>query len=156
MGLLAADRLTKKYAYDTLRVSGPVVIIPGQLQLQYLENRGAAFGILQNHQALFAVFAVIIMGASFFLYMRSPSGRRYLPLRISMTGICAGAAGNLIDRVSAGYVTDFIYFSGINFPIFNVADICVSLSVALLLILVLFVYRDEDYEFLHGNGTAVH
>lgn len=149
--LLAVDRLTKQYAQDVLRPEGPLVLIPGILQFQYLENRGAAFGILQNRQALFSAAAMIASAGSFYFYAKSPEGKRFLPFRISMIGICSGALGNMIDRLSRGYVTDFIYFSGIDFPIFNVADICVSLSVILLLILVLFVYREEDYVFVHGK-----
>ena len=62
--------------------------------------------------------------------------------------ITAGGIGNLIDRVRLNYVVDFIYFSLIDFPVFNVADIYVTVSMFLLLILVLFYYKDEDFQFL--------
>ena len=64
---------------------------------------------------------------------------------ILLTFISAGAVGNLIDRIQLGYVRDFIYFSIIDFPVFNVADIYVTVSTALLVILVLFYYREEDF-----------
>ncbi len=70
-----------------------------------------------------------------------------------MAGLTAGAVGNLIDRIFRGYVIDFIYISLIHFPIFNVADICVSLSAGLLLILMLFVYRDDELEIWAGGRT---
>ena len=70
-----------------------------------------------------------------------------------MAGLTAGAVGNLIDRIFRGYVIDFIYISLIHFPIFNVADICVSLSAGLLLILMLFVYRDDELEIWTGGRT---
>jgi signal peptidase II len=70
------------------------------------------------------------------------------PLRICIVFLSAGAFGNLIDRVFLGYVRDFFYFSLIDFPIFNVADICVSVTMCVLIILILFVYRDHDFDFL--------
>ena len=70
------------------------------------------------------------------------------PLRVVLVMICAGAAGNFIDRVSQGYVVDFIYFELINFPVFNVADIFVTVGAALLVVLILFYYKDSDFDFL--------
>ena len=60
----------------------------------------------------------------------------------------AGALGNLIDRIFRGYVVDMIYFVPINFPVFNVADCYVTVSVVLLIILILFVYKEDDFGFL--------
>ena len=60
--------------------------------------------------------------------------------------ITAGALGNMIDRVAKGYVVDFFYFKLINFPIFNVADIYVTTATALLLIVMCFYYKDEDFD----------
>ena len=72
----------------------------------------------------------------------------YSKLHISLILIAAGAIGNLIDRVRLGYVVDFFYFSLINFPVFNVADIYVTVSSFYLVILLLFVYKESDLEFL--------
>ena len=65
-----------------------------------------------------------------------------------MTAIAAGAAGNLIDRVSQGYVVDFLYFKLIDFPIFNVADCYVTVATAILMVLFLWYYKDEEFEML--------
>ena len=73
------------------------------------------------------------------------------PLLWSLAILCAGAVGNLIDRIMHRYVIDFIYFSVINFPIFNVADIYVTVSVILLIILVLFHYKDTDLQKIFGR-----
>ena len=70
-----------------------------------------------------------------------------MPLLITCTLLVSGAAGNFIDRVRFGYVRDFIYFKLINFPVFNVADCYVTVSVVLLIILILFVYKEDDFEF---------
>lgn len=67
----------------------------------------------------------------------------------------AGAAGNLIDRIRFGYVVDFFYFRLIDFPVFNVADIYVTVSFAVLLLLVFFQYKEEDLEFFEKKkGTS--
>ena len=140
------DQVTKYLAYACLRPVRRIGLIPGVLELQYLENRGAAFGMLQNRQWIFILFAVIIM-AGCFIYSRTlPKTAHYLPLRLCLLFLCAGALGNMIDRLAHKYVIDFIYFSIINFPVFNVADIYVSLSVTAMVILVLFFYRDQENE----------
>ena len=115
------------------------------LELLYVQNTGAAFSLLENAQWLFILIAVAaVLLISVFL-IRLPKTKRYQPLHILLTFISAGAVGNLIDRIQLGYVRDFIYFSIIDFPVFNVADIYVTVSTALLVILVLFYYREEDF-----------
>ena len=81
-----------------------------------------------------------------------PVNKKLQSLRIILIFISAGAAGNLIDRFFLGYVRDFIYFSLIDFPVFNVADIYVTCAVALLIILILFYYKEEDFSFLQKSG----
>lgn len=139
--LAAFDQLTKYLAYRDLFQSGAeaFVLIPGVLEFRYLENRGAAFGMLQGCSWIFGVFALLVILLAAYVYLRCPSGRHHLPLRVAMTGLAAGALGNLIDRLFRGYVIDFIYFSIIDFPIFNVADILITLSAAILVVLIAFV-----------------
>ena len=141
--LLLPDQLTKYLAWAKLRTGGPVSIIPGILELHYLENRGAAFGMLQSLQGVFVVFAAVIAAACVWSCLRLPEGKRTLPLRLAAMFLAAGAAGNMIDRLAHRYVIDFIYVSAIHFPVFNMADIYVVLSTAALLILLLFVYPEE-------------
>ena len=75
-----------------------------------------------------------------------PRQKKYLYLDYIIVLVVAGAIGNHIDRVLNNYVVDFIYFSLINFPVFNIADCYVTVSMILLLILILFYYKDEDLE----------
>ena len=82
------------------------------------------------------------------IYGKLPNAQRYLPLRICIIGICAGAIGNMIDRIYLGYVVDFFYFNLIDFPIFNVADIYVTVSTIVLVILILFYYQEDEFEEL--------
>lgn len=145
--LVALDQITKVLAVRYLS-DGPVDIIPGVFQLRYLENRGAAFGILQNRQIFFYVITIAIVIAVFWFYSKLPADRRYRSLRILCVFLTSGAIGNLIDRIFLHYVRDFFYFILINFPIFNVADIYVTCSAIFLIISILFLYKDEDFVFL--------
>lgn len=143
--LVGIDQWTKSLAVAKLQ--SPIELIKGVFEFTYVENRGAAFGILQNHQMMFAAFTVIVVILIFVFYLKIPQGKKYLPLNISLVVLIAGAIGNFIDRTYLGYVVDFLYFKLINFPVFNVADIYVTCSAFLLVILVMFVYKEEDLKF---------
>ncbi len=142
--LILLDQYTKYLAVLYLKPGGPLPLINGVLELRYLENRGAAFGMLQNRQWFFVVFAIVCMIICFVYGLKLAREGKYTAGRICLAFLAAGAAGNLIDRVARGYVVDFIYFKLINFPIFNLADAYVSVSTAVLIILVLFIYKGEE------------
>ena len=151
--LVLLDQATKLAAVSALKDGGPFVLIPGVFQLQYLENRGAAFGLLQNARIFFLAVTLIALAAVIYVLVRLPLKRRYIVLRFLMVLIAAGAVGNMIDRVFLGYVRDFLYFSLIDFPIFNVADIYVTCATILLILLLLFYYKEEDdFAFLSPGG----
>lgn len=148
---LLIDQVTKWLALVYLKEDGPVVLIDGVFQFRYLENRGAAFGMLQNRQYLFVAGAVIIFLIVAYLYGRLPHERKYIPLRICAVLVCAGAVGNMIDRIRLNYVIDFLYFNLIDFPIFNVADCYVVVACILFIILIFFYYKDSDFEFFRSG-----
>ena len=83
-----------------------------------------------------------------YVLIKIPRQRHYYILEFLLVMVASGAIGNLIDRVRFGYVVDFFYFKLINFPIFNVADIYVSVSCVLLAFLLLFFYKEHDFAFL--------
>lgn len=145
---LAADQLTKYLAQLYLAGGRGVSLIPGVFQLYYLENRGAAFGMLTDRQWFFVVVAVAMTAAAAYVYLRLPSGRHYFLLRIVCVLIAAGALGNMADRIRCNYVIDFLYFSLIDFPVFNVADCYVCVGAALGVLSVFTVYRNDDFTFL--------
>ena len=151
---VAADQAAKLLAAEHLKDKEPFVIIDGVFQLRYLENRGAAFGMLQNRQYLFVAGAVVIFLVVAFLYGRLPHERKYIPLRICAVLVCAGAVGNMIDRVRLNYVIDFLYFNLIDFPIFNVADCYVVIACILFIILIFFYYKDSDLEFFRSGRDS--
>ena len=140
------DQWTKALAVSGLKGKAPYILIDQVFQLCYLENRGAAFGILQNRKWFFLVCAVVILILMIRIYRKLPSERKYLPVRICILAISAGAIGNLIDRIRLGYVVDFFYFNLIDFPIFNVADIYVTTAAVALVLFVCFYYKEEDFE----------
>lgn len=150
--LLALDQWTKYLAIAHLRDQSAIILIPGVLELQYLENFGAAFGILQNQRWLFVLLCCIFLAVAVYFYGKLPSKKEYWLFRVMTVLLAAGAVGNLIDRVMRGYVVDFIYFSLIDFPIFNFADCCVVTGGILMLLNVLVIYRKEDYEFLKWHS----
>lgn len=152
--LTAFDQWTKYLAVIYLNGQDAISLIPGVLELQYLENHGAAFGLLQNQQWLFYVMTVVMTAVIVWLYFKLPRTKKYLPGHLIGVVLLAGAFGNFIDRIRFRYVVDFIYFRLIDFPIFNVADIYVTVSAAVIFILVLFVYKDADYNFLQKEKES--
>lgn len=146
--LVIVDQITKNLAVLFLKDKPAIVLMEGVFELRYLENRGAAFGMLQNQKYLFVVIATVIVFLIGYLLIKLPRNRHYVFLEILLVLIASGAVGNMIDRIQYEYVVDFFYFSLIDFPIFNVADIYVSVSCVLLAVLVIFFYKDNDFEFL--------
>ena len=145
--LVIADQVAKKLAYVYLKNQPSVSLIPGVLELHYLypENRGIAFGMFQGSVLFFAVVSMLFLLVLIFVWMRIPKERFYLPLLTIAAVLASGALGNFIDRFFRGYVIDFIYFSLIDFPVFNVADIYVTVAAFAMIILGLFYYKEEDY-----------
>lgn len=145
------DQWTKYMALAHLRGQEPYVLIKNVFELDYLENRGAAFGMLQNKQILFILCVALISIFVVVFYKNVSMSRHFLPLRICAILIMSGAISNVIDRIFRHYVVDFFYFSLINFPVFNVADIYVTVAAILLILLLLFYYKEEDLEQIFHN-----
>ena len=92
--------------------------------------------------------AVVILGVIAYVLYKTPDDKKYTKLHVLLSFIAAGAIGNMIDRIRFDYVVDFIYIVLINFPIFNVADMYVSFATVILVILLLFVYKESDLNFI--------
>lgn len=144
--LVVLDQVTKLAAMQKLKGTDGISIIQGVFELQYLENRGSAFGLMQGKRVFFIIMAVVVLAVISYIYVRIPLTKRFLYMRIIAVLYLAGAVGNAVDRVVHGYVVDFFYFSLIDFPIFNVADIYVTVGTFSLIGLILFYYKDEDFE----------
>lgn len=146
--LFAADYITKLAAVNNLKGTEGIPIIKGVFSLSYLENYGAAFGMLQNRRVLLLIVTVVILIAIVIFFIKLPDSGKYMPLRIIAVVIASGALGNMYDRIVNGYVIDFLYFELIDFPVFNLADCYVVISAVLSLILVIFYYSEDDFDFI--------
>ena len=152
--LVIFDQWTKALAVQYLMNTDGIELIPGVFRLFYLENRGSAFGMLQNRKTFFVIFTVVVLVVLALIYRRIPDTKKMIPLKCIGILIYAGAIGNFIDRVRQSYVVDFFYFELIDFPVFNVADIYVTVSAFLLLLLIFFYYKDEDLDFILKNRSV--
>lgn len=144
--LIAFDQFTKNLAVSHLKEQADIPILKGIFELSYVENRGAAFGMMQNKQGFFLIMTAVVLIGIFWLYYKIPLDKRYFPLRAVLVLLTSGAIGNFIDRASQNYVVDFFYFKLIDFPVFNVADIYVVVSVFCLAFLILFYYKEEEID----------
>ncbi len=166
--LVILDQLSKYLAVLLLKNKSAFPIIKNVFELQYLENQSAAFGMdpvsllhrifsfeifnqnpelfLNVKMTFFVVLTVVILGIFVWIFLHIPQERRFRYLDWVLVFFTAGAIGNFIDRVRLNYVVDFFYFKLINFPIFNVADIYVTCSAVVLIVLGIFYYKDEDID----------
>ena len=146
------------------------VIWKDVFELHYLENQSAAFGVdflsiiqrifqfqyfidhpdvfLKVRMAFFTVLTILVVILFIVMYFKIPWNKHFMWLKVILLLFVAGAIGNLIDRMCQNYVVDFFYFKLINFPIFNVADIYVTVAAIMFIVLCLFYYKEEDFEFL--------
>ena len=147
------DQITKYMAMG-LENRPPIVLIENVLELHHTGNRGAAFGVLQGGRIYFIIIAAVVFIIIGWILKKIPSDKKYGKLHIALSLILAGAAGNTIDRVIRGYVIDFIYFKIINFPIFNVADIYITVATFWLAAMILFFFKEEDFDFLRKNNGS--
>ena len=118
--LTILDQGSKSLVLAQLKDQPDISLIPGVLQLRYLENRGMAFGLFEGKIPVFVILCLLFFGVFIYVYARIPKNRYYLPLSVTALVMVSGALGNFIDRVCRGYVVDFIYFSLIDFPVFKI------------------------------------
>lgn len=143
--LILLDQITKYLAKIYLFIPDTyITLIPNILHLQYLENTGVAFGMFKGFFYIINIITSIIILILIYFLIKLLS-KNYIILSYVIAILISGAIGNMIDRVYRGYVIDFIYFIPTNFPIFNLADAYVSISVILLIYLLNFKYKNLDF-----------
>jgi signal peptidase II len=144
--LIAIDQLSKYFTVLYLKpLNDSVQILDGVFKLTYVENTGAAFGMLKDGTLFLSVIVVIVIIMILYFKFKLPRTKHYLPLHLLSLFILAGAFGNLIDRIRLRYVIDMLHFYWFEFPVFNIADIYVTCSAILLMILLLTKYKDLDF-----------
>ena len=146
--LLALDQYTKYLAILHLKNRPALVLIDGVLELQYLENRGSAFGMLQNQKFFILFVGIVFLAVIVFFLFRMRLQKKYNIVHILLSVVIAGGIGNIVDRFRFDYVVDFISFVLINYPIFNVADCYIVVAMIILFLLFVFAFNEKDLEFL--------
>lgn len=136
IGLILIDQITKIITLKQLAPIGSVTIIENILSFTYVENRGAAFGIMQNSRIFFLIFTVILIGAIIYYTIKTKQNSKFYLISTSL--IIAGGIGNFIDRLFRGYVVDMIEVTFIDYPVFNFADICIVIGAILFCVYMLF------------------
>lgn len=149
--LITLDRLFKYFAVKSLSIKGSATVIKGILSFSYVENTGAAFGMFKNSRLVLVFFtAALLTGLFYVLYAKKLDNKL---LHYSVAVITAGGAGNLIDRIIKGYVVDYIKADFINFPVFNFADICVTVGAFCLIVFMLYeMHKTRRYEIEQINN----
>ena len=138
--LILLDQAVKGYVVKEIPLGGMRRFIPKVVSLTYLKNSGAAFSMLENQQWFFTIITLIAMGAAFVYLYRHIKGSIWLLLGLTL--IISGGIGNFIDRLRQGFVVDMFHLDFMNFAIFNVADIYLTVGVGLLLI---YILREESH-----------
>ena len=130
------DQLTKWIVVSSMELFESIVLIEKVFSFTYVANYGAAWGMFSNHRWIFMVVtsaALIIMPIILYRYRKV-----HFLFNLSLSLFIGGAIGNMIDRIFVGYVVDFLEFTFIDFPVFNVADICVVCGAAIMIVNALF------------------
>jgi len=142
--LLAIDQFTKYLAVTYLKPIREIVLIDGVFSLLYHENSGMAFGLFQDGRWFFVVLTVVALGFFIYYYISLPKTRYHDKMRFFLLMFMGGALGNFVDRVMHGYVVDFFFFSLINFPVFNMADVFLTIAVFCLAFIMLFIKEPKN------------
>ncbi|WP_267202392.1 signal peptidase II [Limosilactobacillus kribbianus] len=136
--LVALDQLVKHWVVATISLGASKTVLPGVLALTNLHNTGAAWSMLSGQQGFFVLITVAALAIIGYLMVR---WRHQRSLMIGLTLILAGTLGNFIDRLAHGYVVDMFETLFVSFPVFNVADSCLTIGV---LILIIAILREDD------------
>lgn len=140
--LIVIDQLSKWAILQNFELYEEKILLPGFLSLFYIQNRGAAWGIFEGRMIFFYIITVFVVGYLIYMFHKEKTDSKLVGVSFSL--ILAGAIGNFIDRLMNGFVVDMFRLDFVNFPIFNVADMCLTIGVALMLIHVLFFEKEEN------------
>ncbi len=133
--IVGIDQLIKFFVYNFLKPVGSVEVIPGLFSFKYVENKGAAFGMMANMRWVFIVFTIVVIAIMLFIiFKKKINNKLFVASAILLIG---GGIGNLIDRIFLGYVIDYLSISFFP-PVCNFADYCITVGTVLLLVYLIF------------------
>lgn len=147
--ILTADLVAKQAITSNLipNLGDSVEVIPGFVSFIHVQNKGAAWGMMSNNTIFLTILSAIILALMIVFYVlrvRQVKEKSSMWLSVSMGLVAGGCLGNMIDRIAFGYVRDFINFEFISFPVFNIADVALTVGVIVVAIYFLFFYSKED------------
>ena len=134
LGGIALDQLTKILVLNLMELGQSIKLIPNVLNITYIQNRGAAFGMLSEHRWVFMVISTVaIIGIGVYLFGFC---KERMMIKVGLATIISGGIGNMIDRTAYGFVVDMIDFCLFDFWvwIFNVADACVCVGAGIVIL----------------------
>lgn len=144
LGLFGVDQITKFIVDSNMALGQSITIVDGFFNLTYVRNTGAGFSILEGQMTFFYVITLVALCFLLYLLFTSNNESKFYILSILM--MIAGTLGNFYDRIVYQYVIDFLDFIiiGYDFPVFNFADICLTVGVGIYL-LVYFIELKGEY-----------
>ena len=148
--IMAIDQVIKHIITSNMILDSEIKVLGDIFTIHYIRNTGTAWGMLSGHTiilVLVSIFTMMVIGYVFMNIYQS----HYTPLRVCLAMILGGALGNFIDRIRLHYVVDYLYFKLINFPVFNFADIFVTVPVIIMILLVIFKYKGDDFDVIMGD-----
>lgn len=146
--LILIDQLSKLFITTNFFLGEEREVIKNIFSIEYIRNTGAAWGMFPNGTIFFIIFSLIVCIGLLVLFNKTPKEKKYNYLSMVIIILVSGAIGNLIDRCFRKYVVDFFYFKLIDFPVFNVADIYVTVAAIMLILLIMFYYKEDDFKFI--------
>lgn len=150
--LVALDQITKFIVRTSFALYESHPLIKNVFHLTYIQNTGIAWGMFKNGRTIFLILTILVLLICACFYAKIPESKRFTPIRVCLVFLVSGAIGNMIDRISLRYVVDFFDFRLINFPIFNVADIYVTVSMIVLILLCAFYYHEHEIDALFSKS----
>ncbi|MEY8370481.1 signal peptidase II [Aerococcaceae bacterium 50-4] len=139
--LVAIDQIVKYWTVTTFAINEGQDVIPGILSFFYIQNDGAAWGIFSGQMWLFYIITIVVVAV--LVYMLHKEGKDSALLSTGLSFMIAGALGNFIDRLHLNYVIDMFRLEFVEFPIFNVADVCLSIGVILMIVYMIVTPEDQ-------------
>ena len=150
--LVALDQITKFIVRTSFALYESHPLIKNVFHLTYIQNTGIAWGMFKNGRTIFLILTILVLLICACFYAKIPESKRFTPIRVCLVILVSGAIGNMIDRMSLHYVVDFFDFRLIHFPVFNVADIYVVVSMIVLILLCAFYYHDHEIDALFSKS----
>ncbi len=153
--MITVDRITKYFIATGMELGEKINIIDNFFYITHHTNKGAAWGIFHNADMtlILGIVSVVVSIVMIFVFFRFDKW----PIHLSLAMIISGALGNAYGRILHGEVTDFLdfYIFGYDFPIFNVADMMVTVGTVILVVYILFFYKDSEKKFKNSDEKTL-